>query len=87
MHVKKGDTVLVLSGNDKGKTGVIKEASPRDERVLIEGVNLRWRHNKPTQQHPKGERVQQAATIHASKVKLVEQAGGKRAKSGKGAKK
>jgi large subunit ribosomal protein L24 len=87
MHVKKGDTVLVLSGNDKGKTGVVKHAMPRDEHVLIEGVNLRWRHNKPTQQHPKGERVQQEASIHSSKVKRVEQSGGKRGKSAKGAKK
>ena len=87
MHVKKGDTVLVLTGNDKGKSGVVKEALPRVERVLVEGINLRWRHNKPTQQHPKGERVQQEASIHASNVKRVEQSGGKRGKSAKGTKK
>ena len=79
MHVKKGDTVLVLSGNDKGKTGVIKSALPRDGRVLIEGINLRWRHNKPTQQHPKGERVQQEATVHASNVARVEAKSSKKA--------
>ena len=49
MHVKKGDTVLVLSGNDKGKTGEVKLALPRQGRVVVEGVNLRWSHNKPTQ--------------------------------------
>ena len=89
MHVKKGDTVLVLSGNDKGKSGVVKEAMPSAGHVLIEGVNLRWRHNKPTQQHPKGERVQQEASIHASNVKRVENTGkrGKSAKAAKGAKK
>jgi large subunit ribosomal protein L24 len=73
MHVKKGDNVLVISGNDKGKSGEIKQAMPRDQKVVIAGVNLRWHHNKPTQQHPKGERVQQEAPIHASNVKRVEQ--------------
>jgi large subunit ribosomal protein L24 len=71
LHVKKGDVVLVLSGNDKGKTGEIKEAFPRDGRVLVEGVNLRWRHNKPTQKNPKGERIQREAPIHASNVRLA----------------
>jgi len=77
MHVKKGDTVLVLSGNDKGKTGEVTEVMPRKERVVVEGVNLRWRHKKPTQQNPKGERVQREQSIHASNVKRVEAAGGK----------
>lgn len=74
MHVKKGDTVLVLSGNDKGKQGVIKEAFPRDGRIVIEGINMRWRHQKPTQQRPKGDRVQREAAIYACKVKLVSSA-------------
>ena len=72
LHVKKGDTVLVLSGNDKGKQGTIKEAFPRKGRVLVEGVNLRWKHRKPTQKNPKGERVQEEFPIHASKVRRVE---------------
>ena len=71
LHVKKGDVVLVLAGNDKGKTGEIKEAFPRDGRVIVTGVNLRWRHKKPTQQNPKGERVQREAPIHASNVRLA----------------
>jgi large subunit ribosomal protein L24 len=80
LHVKKGDTVLVLSGNDKGKEGVIKQAFPRDQKVLIEGINLRWHHRKPKAQNQKGERIQQEAPIHASKVRRVENAGGKKAK-------
>ena len=68
LHVKKGDTVLVLSGNDKGKQGQIKEAFPRKGRVLVEGVNLRWKHRKPTQKDPKGERIQLEFPIHASNV-------------------
>jgi large subunit ribosomal protein L24 len=83
MHVKKGDTVLVLSGNDKGKTGLVAECMPRELRVVVEGVNLRWRHRKPTQQSPKGERVQREQSIHASKVKRIEAAEGKASPAGK----
>lgn len=72
LHVKKGDTVLVLSGNDKGKQGVVKEAFPRETRVIVEGINLRWKHKKPTAQNQKGERVQQEMPIHASNVARVE---------------
>ena len=72
MHVKKGDRVLVISGNDKGKTGEVKLAIPKKNRVVVEGVNLRWHHKKPTQQNPKGERVESEVSIHASNVKLVE---------------
>jgi len=79
LHVKKGDTVLVLSGNDKGKTGEIKQALPRVGRIVVEGINMRWRHKKPNQQNPKGERVQREAPIHASNVRLAEPA----TKSGK----
>jgi large subunit ribosomal protein L24 len=70
MHVKKGDMVQVISGNDRGRTGEVKEAFPQKQRVLVEGINMRWRHRKPTQQNPKGERVQVALPIHASNVKL-----------------
>lgn len=92
MHVKKGDTVLVLSGNDKGKTGEVTEVMPRKLRVVVEGVNMRWRHKRPTQQNPKGERVQREQSIHASNVKRVEAAEGgkkspaKKAKAKKAAK-
>jgi large subunit ribosomal protein L24 len=71
LHVKKGDTVKVLSGNDKGKQGVVKQAFPRDGRVIVEGINLRWKHKKPTQQNPKGQRIQEECSIHASNVARV----------------
>ena len=71
MHVKKGDVVTVISGNDKGRTGEVKQALPRRQRVVVEGVNMRWNHKKPTQQNPKGERVQAEAPIHVSNVKLA----------------
>ena len=56
MHVKKGDMVQVISGNDRGKTGEVVLAAPKNGRIIVEGVNLRWRHKKPTQQNPKGEK-------------------------------
>jgi large subunit ribosomal protein L24 len=85
MHVKKGDMVLVLSGNDKGRTGEVKQVMPRANRVVVDGVNLRWRHRRPSQQNPKGERVQREAPIHASNVRRVEPAAGGKAGSGRGA--
>lgn len=77
MHVRKGDKVIVISGNDKGRTGTIVQALPRDNRVVVEGVNLRWKHRKPTQQNPQGERVQQEVSIHASNVMLLDPETGK----------
>jgi len=78
LHVKRGDTVQVISGNDKGQSGVVLEALPREQRVVVQGVNKRWKHRKPTQQSPKGERVQEERPIHASNVKLVESASSKK---------
>ena len=78
MHVKKGQMVEVISGNDKGKTGEIKLAMPREQRVVVDGVNLRWRHRKPTQQNPKGERIQVESPIHVSNVKPIEAKGKKK---------
>jgi large subunit ribosomal protein L24 len=71
LHVKAGDTIEVIAGNDKGQTGVVLEAYPREQRLLVQGVNKRWRHRKPTQQNPKGERIQEERPIHVSNVKLV----------------
>jgi large subunit ribosomal protein L24 len=77
MHVRKGDTVLVIAGNDKGKQGQIKEVLREKGRVVVEGVNLRWKHRKPSQQNPKGERVQRETGIHASNVMHLDPATGK----------
>lgn len=77
MHVRKGDQVIVISGNDKGEVGTVKEVIRRKGRVVVEGVNLRWKHKKPSQQNPKGERVQVECPIHASNVLHVDPATGK----------
>ena len=76
MKVKKGDKVIVISGNDKGRTGTIVQAMPRKDRVVVEGVNMRWHHRKPTQQNPQGERVQQEVSIHVSNVMLLDESTG-----------
>jgi large subunit ribosomal protein L24 len=68
MHVRTGDSVIVIAGNDKGKTGEVVNAMPKQNRVVVAGVNMRWKHRKPTQQNPQGERVQLENPIHASNV-------------------
>ena len=68
MHVKKGDQVVIIAGNDKGKVGEIQTVLRERGRVIVGGVNLRWKHKKATQQKPKGERVQEECSIHHSNV-------------------
>ena len=72
MHVKKGDKVMVISGKDKGKTGVILTAFPKKDRVLVEGVNIVKKHMKPNQANPQGGIVSQEAAIHVSNVMLID---------------
>ena len=72
MHVKKGDRVMVISGKDKGKTGVILTAYPKKDRVLVEGVNIIKKHIKPNQANPQGGIVSQEAAIHVSNVMLID---------------
>ena len=68
-HVKKGDTVLVLSGADRGKSGRVLRVIPEKDRVVVEGVNIIKRHSRPTQKNPKGGIVEKEAPIHISNVK------------------
>lgn len=77
LHVKSGDTVIVISGNDKGTTGEVLSIDRVRNRVTVQGVNVRVKHQKPTQQRPKGERVQRESSIHASNVMHIDTATGK----------
>ncbi len=77
MHIKKGDEVVVIAGNDKGKTGKVQSILNKKSRVIVEGVNLRWKHQKPTQQNPQGERIRRELSIHASNVQLLDPNTGK----------
>ncbi|RAV10266.1 50S ribosomal protein L24 [Paenibacillus contaminans] len=72
LHVKKDDTVFVITGKDKGKKGRVIAAYPRENRVLIEGVNMVKKHAKPTQQNPQGGILTQEAPIHVSNVMLID---------------
>jgi len=71
MHVKKGDTVVVLSGKDRGKQGKIVEALPKKAKVIIEGINKVKRHTKPSQSNPQGGIIVKEAAMSSSKVMLV----------------
>lgn len=71
LHVKKGDTVVVLWGKDKGKKGKVLRAFPKDGRVLVEGVHVVKRHTRPTQQTRQGGIMDKPLPVFASKVMLV----------------
>ena len=68
MRIKKGDTVQVISGKDKGKTGEVLRTLPYENRVVVQGINLRTRHVKPTQEGETGRIVTEEASLHASNV-------------------
>jgi len=77
LHVKAGDKVIVISGNDKGTTGEVVAIDRARNRVTVQGVNVRVKHQKPTQQRPKGERVERESSIHASNVMHIDPTSGK----------
>ena len=70
MKIKKNDTVIVLSGDDKGKIGVVNQAMPKENKVIVEGVNLVKRHTKPSQTNPGGIVTKEAA-INVSNVAIA----------------
>jgi len=74
-HVRKGDTVIVTAGKDRGKTGDVIRVIPEADRVVVEGVGIRTVHVKPTQANPQGALVKRETPIHISNVSPV--AGGK----------
>jgi large subunit ribosomal protein L24 len=72
MRIKKGDKVIVIAGKDKGKTGIVQKVDAKQQRVVIEGIAVRKKHKKPTQQNPEGTIVEIYAPIHASNVAIVD---------------
>lgn len=83
LHVKSGDTVQVIAGNSKGKTGKIVEVLVKKNRVIVEGVNIIKKHIKPSAQNPQGEIREVEGTIHISNVKLVDPSTGKPTRTGR----
>jgi large subunit ribosomal protein L24 len=69
--IKKGDTVVVRSGKDKGRTGTVLRVLPKDGKVLVEGVNVAARHRKPSQANPQGGIDRSEAPLHLSKVAIA----------------
>ena len=76
-RIKKGDTVVVLSGKDKGRTGEVTKAMPKDGKVVVAGVNVAVRHRKPSQANPQGGLDRSEAPLHISKVALADPKDGK----------
>ncbi len=70
-HVRKGDSVIVTAGNDRGMVGEVLRVIPDQDRVVVQGVNIRVRHLKPTQQNPKGGLLRKEMPIHISNVSPV----------------
>ena len=68
MHIKKGDTVVVLAGNEKGKSGKVTKTFPKLGLVLVEGVNLRKKHAKPRREGQKGQIIDKQFPVHVSNV-------------------
>ena len=76
-RIKKGDTVYVNAGNDKGKTGKVLSVDPAKERVVVEGINMVSKHTKPNAKQPQGGIIKQEAHIHVSNLNLIDPKSGK----------
>ncbi len=70
-HIRKGDTVIVTAGNDRGVTGEVLRVLPKKNRVVVQGVNVRAKHLKPTQTNPQGGIVRREMPVHISNVSPV----------------
>src|SRR5690554_2268584 len=71
IHVKRGDTVAILSGDSRGKKGKVLEVRPGTGKVIVEGVNMQKRHTRPTQTNPQGGIIEKPGPIDASNVAVV----------------
>lgn len=76
-RIKKGDTVAIISGKDKGKTGTVLRVIPEETKVIVQGINMVTKHQRPTQRAPEGKRFQKEAPLFWSKVMPVDPATGK----------
>lgn len=72
MFIKKGDTVKVIAGNSKGKVGKVLRVLPKEDRVVVEGVNIVSRHTRPSNAHPDGGIIKKEAPIHVSNVQYCD---------------
>jgi len=82
MKIRKGDTVLIISGKDRGRKGKVMEVLPKEGKILVEGINLRKKHVKPKKSGEKGQIVEMPAPFDVSDVKLICKRCGKAARVG-----
>jgi large subunit ribosomal protein L24 len=75
MKIRKNDSVMVIAGNSRGKTGKVLKVYPETLRIIVEGVNIMKRHTRPSQKNPQGGIVQREAPIHVSNVMLLDPKG------------
>lgn len=83
LHIKKGDTVRVIAGDNKGSEGKVLEIQKDKNRAIVEGVNLVKKHTKPNAQHPQGGIVEQEAPIHISNLQLIDPKSGQPTRIGR----
>ena len=83
LHIKKGDKVQILTGNDRGKTGEVLEVIPSKQKALVEGVNVKHKHEKPSATNPNGGITKKEAPIHISNLMLIDPATGEATKVGR----
>ncbi len=77
LHIKKGDTVYVNSGEDRGKQGRVLEVLPKKQRAIVEGINVVSKSTKPTAKHPQGGIIKMEAPVHVSNLNLLDPKSGK----------
>lgn len=83
LHIKKGDTVIVNSGDDKGRTGRVLKVYVEEQRAIVEGLNMVTKHSKPNAQNPQGGIEKKEAPIHVSNLNLVDPKSGKATRIGR----
>jgi large subunit ribosomal protein L24 len=83
LHIKKGDTVIVISGESKGQQGRVLEVQRSKDRAIVEGVNLISKHQKPNAEHPQGGIIKKEAGVHISNLMLVDPKTGKATRIGR----
>jgi large subunit ribosomal protein L24 len=83
LHIKKGDTVIVISGESKGQQGRVLEVQRSKDRAIVEGVNLISKHQKPNAEHPQGGIIKKEAGVHISNLMLVDPKTGKPTRIGR----
>ena len=82
-HIRKGDTVKVLTGTDRGKTAKVLEVMREDQKALVEGLNMKHKHQKPNAQNPEGGITQKEAPIHISNLMVIDPATGEASRVGR----